>query len=304
MSIAIIGANGQLGSDLSEVFGSGNGQLIRLTRSDFDLRDHKLVADELDSLRPDVIINTAAFHKVEACEDDPEAALAVNCLAVRNLAMTAQRIGACLVHISTDYVFDGRASAPYKEDAQPNPVNTYGLSKLAGEFFVRNWCADHLLIRTSGLYGVAGSSGKGGNFVQTMLRLGREKGSVSVVNDQTLSPTFTADLAKMIRLLVERNARGLFHVTNSLHCSWFEFARAIFSTSGLDVETRPITTASQGSSVRRPRFSVLANAKLIELGIRQLRPWQDALEDYLTRAVQVEARPTASGLLGVKSASK
>jgi dTDP-4-dehydrorhamnose reductase len=244
-------------------------------------------------------VNTAAFHKVEACETDPEQAFAVNCLAVRNLASVADRIGACLVHISTDYVFDGEADTPYPESAMPNPINTYGASKAAGEFFVRNFCRRHLLVRTSGLYGLSGSSGKGGNFVQTMLRIARERGEVSVVNDQTLSPTFTLDLARKIRLLIDDGAEGLFHVTNGGFCSWHEFARAIFALTGQSVETRAVSTSSMGATVKRPRFSALANNKLEDSGFGRLRPWGDALASYLEAIGYAVAAESARGAKGV-----
>src|SRR5438094_3866467 len=223
--VMLIGANGQLGSDLSREIQSGPHDLVRLNRTDMDIRDHEHVADLLASLRPNVILNTAAFHKVEACEEDADQAFAVNCIAVRNLAIAADRIGAYLVHVSTDYVFDGEGRVPYPEEATPNPVNVYGVSKAAGEFFVRSLCRRHLIIRTSGLYGIAGSSGKGGNFVQTMLQLGRERGEVSVVTDQVLSPTFTLDLAQKVWQLVAADVQGTIHVTNSGSCSWYEFAR-------------------------------------------------------------------------------
>jgi dTDP-4-dehydrorhamnose reductase len=204
----------------------------------------------------------------------------------------ADRLNAGLVHISTDYVFDGEKGAPYTETDPPNPINAYGTSKAAGEYFVRSLCKRHLVIRTSGLYGLAGSSGKGGNFVQTMLRLGRERQTVSVVTDQTLSPTFTLDLARMITLLIEGGAQGLFHVTNAGHCSWNEFAQAIFELAGESVHTEPITTASMGTAVRRPRFSALANNRLSEFGFDQMRPWRDALASYLHPAGHAIASPS------------
>jgi dTDP-4-dehydrorhamnose reductase len=279
----LIGANGQLGSDLARGAGSKR-RLVALCRADLELRDHDQVARTLEAIRPAVIVNTAAFHKVEACETDVEQAFNVNCVAVRNLAQVANSLEARLVHMSTDYVFDGESDVPYAEGAAPNPINAYGNSKVAGEFFVRNICRHHLIIRTSGLYGVAGSSGKGGNFVQTMLKLGRERGRVSVVRDQVLSPTYTYDLANMIWALVDAQAEGLFHVTNRGSCSWFEFARAIFELSGMSVDIQPVTTDEMGGTVRRPRSSVLANARLESSGFELLRPWHEALANYLEAA--------------------
>ena len=250
-----------------------------------------------------MIVNTAAFHKVEACEDDVDQAFAVNCIAVRNLARVADQLGAYLVHISTDYVFDGEGTTPYTEDSPPNPINVYGASKAAGEFFVRNSCRQHLIVRSSGLFGLAGSSGKGGNFIQTMLRLGRERGVVSVVTDQVLSPTSTADLAQMVWRLIGAQAQGLYHVTNSDSCSWFEFARSIFGLSGVPSDVLPVTTASMNGTVRRPSYSVLANRRLASSGFGPMRPWREALDNYLQLAGAKQSQETAPQQVGVKGAT-
>jgi len=296
--VVVIGANGQLGYDLCELKVGTERDVIALKRADVDLRDHPAVDALLESIRPAVIVNTAAFHKLDACEADVEQAFAVNALAVRNLARAAERLGARLVQLSTDYVFDGNSEVPYPEDAAPNPINAYGASKVSGEFFVRNLCSQHLIVRTSGLYGVAGSSGKGGNFVQTMLRLGRDKGVVSVVTDQVLSPTFTRDLAEMIWRLVDADAQGVVHVTNSGSCSWYEFARSIFELSGVPAEVRPTTTSEMGGGPRRPAYSVLANTRLENLGFGLLRAWRAALRTYLEGPGEASQE-----ILGVKSAT-
>jgi len=275
-SILLIGANGQLGSDLRT-----RPDVVSVTRTELDITDHRRVADMLRDTRPDVIINTAAFINVEASEVEVEAAFAVNAVAVRNLAIEADTIDARLVHISTDYVFDGAARVPYPEDAATGPLNVYGNSKLAGEFFVRALCRRHLIVRSSGLYGLAGSSGKGGNFVRTMLRLGKDKGEVSVVTDQVLTPTNTKDLAEMTWRLVDGGAQGVLHVTNSGSCTWNEFARAIFELSGMDVRVHPTDSASVGSKARRPAYSVLDNARLEREGYGTMRPWREALAGHL-----------------------
>ena len=279
-SVALIGANGQLGTDLIEQSGSSH-EVIGVTRREVDIRDHARVAQFLGEARPEVIINTAAFVNVEQCEIAPEEAFAVNARAARNLALEAERIGAHLVHISTDYVFDGSSRIPYPESAATAPLNVYGRSKLEGEHHVRTLCRRHLVVRSSGLYGVAGSSGKGGNFVTAMLRIGREKGEVTVVDDQVLTPTNTRDLAQMIWRMVDGGAQGLFHATNSGSCSWYEFAGAIFELQGLNVAVHATSSASLGYKAARPAYSVLDNAKLEEAGFGHMRLWREALANHL-----------------------
>jgi dTDP-4-dehydrorhamnose reductase len=278
-SVLVIGANGQLGGDLRS--SSADRKVVPITRNELDIRDDRRIVEVLRELRPAVIVNTAAFVNVELCEVEVEAAYAVNAHAVRNLAIEADKIGAHLVHISTDYVFDGASRVPYVEDAPTDPLNVYGRSKLEGEAHVRALCRRHLIVRSSGLYGVAGSSGKGGNFVRTMLRLGKEKGEVSVVTDQVLTPTNTADLAKAVWWLIDREAQGVFHVTNAGSSSWFEFARAIFELRGLDVAVHPTDSATLGYKARRPAYSVLDNGKLMRAGYDQMRPWREALASHL-----------------------
>ncbi len=282
--VVILGANGQLGSDLCRSF-EDHGAVVALTHNDIELRNHSQVDEVLSTLKPRAVINTAAFHKVELCEEDPEQAFAVNCHAVRNLALACDRLDVRLVHLSTDYVFGGDRQTPYPEDAPPAPLNVYGVSKAAGEYFVRSHCRRHLVVRVSGLFGLAGSSGKGGNFVETMLRLGRERGTVSVVTDQVLSPTYTHDLAKKIFELTSAEAQGVFHVTNSDSCSWFGFARAIFEFSGMAVDIQPASSGDMGSPVRRPAYSVLENRRLRDERRGVLRPWRDALAAYLDARV-------------------
>jgi len=235
----------------------------------------------LTEVMPDVVINTAAFHRVDDCEDQPEKAFKVNTYAMRNLAQICLDLDCALVHISTDYVFGGEKRTPYTEDDAPNPLNVYGVSKLAGEYFVRNICPKHFIIRTSGLYGVAGSSGKGGNFIETMIRLAKEHKPIRVVNDQVLTPTYTKDLAPKIKELLQTEAYGLYHITNSGQCSWYEFAGKIFELLDLKPDFSPTTTDEFRAKARRPAYSVLAHNKLKRLGLDDLRPWPQALKAYL-----------------------
>ena len=279
MRAVVIGANGQLGTDLSKILSGWD--VEGLTHSDLDIRDLARARAVLSQLNPDAVINTAAFNRVDDCEDDPDKAFSANAYGARNLARVCAELNCALMHISTDYVFDGEKASPYTEDDAPNPLSVYGGSKLAGEYFVRNICPKHFIARTSGLYGLAGSSGKGGNFVETMIRLAGEKKPVRVVEDQVLTPTYTKDLAERLKELVQTNAYGLYHVTNSGHCSWYEFAAKIFFFLGLTLDFGPTTAKVFGAKAQRPAYSVLARAKLKQLGLEDLPPWEDALKRYL-----------------------
>jgi len=283
--VVIIGANGQLGTDLCRVL-DASFKLSGLTHADLEVTDYERSGQVLRELRPDVVINTSAFHKVDICEDEPEPSFAVNATGAYNLARHTAALGATLVHFSSDYVFDGRAKVPYKESDLPAPTSIYGASKLAGEVLVRHYAPRHFVLRTTGLYGLAGASGKGGNFVETMIRLGRSGNPVRVVNDQVMTPTATADLALAVRQLLDTEgtgavAYGLYHVTSRDQCSWFEFARTIYALSGMSVDLSPITTAESGAKASRPAFSVLDHGKWKDQGLEELRPWKEALTDYL-----------------------
>ncbi|HXG43094.1 MAG TPA: dTDP-4-dehydrorhamnose reductase, partial [Dehalococcoidia bacterium] len=238
--VAVLGATGQLGSDLCRLLADMAVPHFPLAHADLDICQREQVARVLAELRPRIVVNCAAFHQVERCEEEPERALAVNALAVRDLALVCRELGALLVHISTDYVFDGEKGTPYLEHDPVGPVNAYGISKAAGEFFLRSLWPEHIIVRTSGLYGQRGSSVKGGNFVETMLRLGAQQGEVWVVTDQTLSPTYTLDLARGLWAVVEAGGRGTYHIVNSGCCSWYEFACAIFSLAGMAVRVHPV----------------------------------------------------------------
>ena len=286
--MALIGGGGQLATDIarlwtaSEAGGRGD-ELVCLSHAELDVTDGEHARAVLTSMAPSLVINTAAFVRVDDCESRTLRALEVNAVGPKNLAEVCRDIGATLAHFSTDYVFDGAKGTPYVETDAAVPVNAYGVSKLAGEHFVRAVLPEgHLIVRSSGLYGVAGSSGKGGNFVETMVRLAREGRTVSVVDDQVLAPTSTYDLAEAFLRLVALGGRGVFHVTNAGQCSWREFAAAIFERLGLRPELRAIDSATYGAAARRPAYSVLANARLADAGLPALRPWQAALEHYLT----------------------
>src|ERR1700674_5134647 len=225
---AVIGANGQLGVDLCRVLTAETIPIVPLTQRDVDVSDSRKVDQVLDPIQADVVISTAAFHKVEECEKQPAPSFAVNAIGPRNLALACRRQNAVLVHFSTDYVFDGGQHRPYTESDLSHPLNVYGVSKLAGEHMLALSWHRHFTIRTCGLYGVAGSAGKGGNFAETMLKRAAEGAPIRVVNDQVLTPTFTGDLAEAVSRLIRTEAYGLYHVSAEGECSWYEFARKIF----------------------------------------------------------------------------
>lgn len=280
MRTALIGANGQLGTDLAR---SLRGEIASFQRPLLDVTDLASVERALAAVRPEVVVNAAALTHVDQCEKSPADAFAVNSLGARNVAIAAARVGARLAYVSTDYVYgaSGAVREAYCEDDSPGPVNVYGVSKLAGEHFSLAECPRSLVIRTSGLYGHAGARGKGGNFVETMLRLGAQHGAVRVVSDQRLSPTSTADAARVIAELIGRGATGLFHVAASDHCTWFEFARAIFELAGVDVSAEPIPTSEYPLPARRPAMSALRSVRLQRVGVQPCRPWREQLADYL-----------------------
>jgi len=282
MKIAITGADGQLGTDVCRTL--IDFEIVPLTDKDIEISTMGSVKQVLEKHKPDVIINTAAYVRVDDCETEQEKAFSVNALGAKNMAVVAQQIQAKLIHISTDYVFGGEAepqNTPYTEFDTPVPISIYGKSKLAGENFVRDFCHKYFIVRTSGLFGVAGSMGKGGNFVETMLSLGKERDELRVVNDQIFSPTYTKDLAIKIAQLIQTEYYGTFHITNRDACSWYEFTTEILKLAGLQTPVIPITSDQYPQKARRPRFSVLDNYHLRLLGMDDMRSWREALEDYL-----------------------
>lgn len=280
MKIAVLGANGQLGRDLCPRL---TGEIMPLTRNEIDLDRPDTIKPSLNALLPDVVINCAAYNFVDKAESEPEIAFRSNTWGVRELARACRDLDCRLVHFSTDYVFglDAHRKTPLTEDDMPGPVSVYGLSKLAGEYLVRSVCPRHLVVRTCGLFGVWGSGGKGGNFVETMLRLAGEGKPLRVVNDQRCTPTYTTDLAAAVVVLIAREAAGLYHVTSSGDCTWYELAAEVFRQAGLKADLTPITSSEFAAAARRPTYSVLATDKLVRTGVSRPRQWQDALTAYL-----------------------
>lgn len=282
MKIAVIGANGQLGSDLVAAFAAAGDKVSSFSHSDIEVSNAESVSSALGSARPQVIVNTSAMHHVENCEQQPDKAFAVNAVGPRNLASAACDLDAVLVHVSTDYVFDGAKTSPYVEEDAPRPLNVYGITKVAGEHFVRATTPKHFVVRTSGLYGKSPCRAKGGlNFIELMLKLAKERGKVRVVDSEIVSPTSTVELAQQIVKLSRSNAYGLYHATAEGSCSWYEFAREIFAHTDTSVRLEIAGPNEFPAKVPRPKYSVLENWALKTQGLNIFKPWQDALHDYL-----------------------
>src|ERR1700733_3790179 len=274
MKIAVIGANGQLGTDVAAAFAANGDSIYALTHAEIEISSPDSVAAVLGGIRPDVVVNTAAAHHVENCEREPAKAFAVNAFGARNLAVTARSLDAVLMHVSSDYVFDGEKGQPYVEDDNPLPLNAYGITKLAGEHFIRATTERHFVIRSSGLYGTALCRAKGGlNFVELMLKLAKDRGEVKVVDGEFVTPTSTAELAKQIVRLSQSDAYGLYHATAEGSCSWHEFAREIFRATNTPVRLNVAGPNEFPAKGPRPRYSVLENQALKSRGLNVFRPW-------------------------------
>jgi len=276
MRVLLLGANGQLGSDIVRLWDDPAVHLVTATRHDADVTDNIAVHELITAAGPDVVVNTTAFHNLPLCETEPELAFRINVVGGWNVANAAASAGAAMVQLSTDYVFDGTKRTPYVEDDPRRAVNIYGAAKIATEDVVRITNPQTLIVRVSGLYGLAGSAGKGGNFVQTMLRLAREGNPIRVVADQVTAPTNTAEIAEALLPLVRERATGVVHLAAAEGCSWHDFAAAIFATCGVAPDLQPVTTAEFGAPLQRPMYSILGTTRA-----PALRHWRAGLERYL-----------------------
>lgn len=272
--LLVIGAKGMLGRDLMRVL---PGDVRGVDIEEIDITSPESVRRLLLTLKPRVVVNCAAYTDVDGCESNAELAMRVNGEGVGNLAAATREIGALLVQLSTDYVFDGTKGTPYLEDDEVNPLSVYGKSKLLGEEMARK-NPEHLIVRTQWLYGHGGK-----NFVETMLRLAGERKDIAVVDDQIGSPTWTVDLSLAISELIDNNCRGTYHAANGGTCSWFEFAGAIFDEAVVTMTVRPQTTAELNRPARRPLFSVLDCGKLTHDAGLKLEGWREALKSYMER---------------------
>ena len=280
MRVLVIGSTGPLGSDVVRAFSGGD--VVGLDHKAIDIEIPSSITDALNHYRPDFVVNAAAFHNVELCESRPDRAFAVNALAVDDLAAQCALAKIHLVHVSTDYVFDGRATTPYDESAPVGPLSVYAISKVAGEQLLQRHGGDWTIVRTSGLYGVRGSRTKGHTFIERILTQAAEGRPLHVVNDITFSPSYTRHVADGIRRIIESGAGGIFHVTNSGHCTWYEFAREIIRQSGVDAELHETTSELFPTAARRPAFSALGHGALARAGLGTMPAWQEGIRDYLS----------------------
>lgn len=284
LRVVLLGANGQLGQDIGRAHAADAAfDLVPIGREELDVSQPEAVERQLADLPFDALVNCTGYHKTDEVEDNATGAIAINAHAVASMARVCARKGARLLHISTDYVFGGdiHSQAPLSEDVPVSPVNVYGSSKALGETLARLVLEDLVILRVASLFGVAGASGKGGNFVETMIRGARQNGTLRVVDDQRMSPTATADVAEVVcRMLPEGCPAGTYHLVNSGSASWWQFAKEIVGQAGLDAEVLPCRSADYPTRARRPSYSVLDNAKAMR-ALGPLRDWRQALGDYL-----------------------
>jgi len=277
----VLGSLGQLGAELVRELERRGCQVWGFDRPELDITHRRAVEERIAALDPEVVFNAAAYNQVDVAEEEPEAAFAVNALAVRHIALACRQIGALLVHYSTDYVFDGQAGRPYVEEDPPHPLGAYGVSKLAGELYAQAYLDRWVIIRTSGVYGPGGLRTARGNFIELMLRLAQEGKPIRVVEDHIASPTYAPALAARSVDLVERGLTGLFHIGGGTPISWFEWARMIFRAAGIHAEVQPTNEREYRTAARRPKFSALSNAKIERLGLAPMPPLEDALRSYM-----------------------
>lgn len=288
MKILITGSKGQLGNELKDIINKGyseigkvsecikNSQVFDFDVDKLDITDLKSVKNVLNTIKPDVVINCAAATNVDGCESDEDFAFKVNSLGPRNLAMVCEEIGARLVQVSTDYVFSGVGEKPLTEYDLTAPYSVYGKTKLLGENYVREFCSKYYIVRTAWLYGYVGH-----NFVYTMRRLGKEKDSINVVNDQIGNPTHANDLAYHILKLIETDEYGIYHCTGKGECSWYDFAKMIIELSGEECIVNPCTSEEYKTSAKRPEYSSLDNMMLRNTVGDEMRNWQDAIKSFI-----------------------
>lgn len=275
MKILITGSNGMLGHDLIEVLKDKH-ELILTTSKTLDITDNGHVIDFICDAKPDIVINSAAYTDVDGCETNQELAFEVNGEGVKNLSLACRKIDCALLHISTDYIFNGENTRPWVEDDEIGPISVYGKSKLKGEEYIQEILDKYFIVRTAWLYGINGR-----NFPKTMLELAENHPEITVVYDEVGTPTYTPDLAQGISELIETDYYGIYHLTNSDYCSWCEFARYIFEVADVDINVVPVTASEFARPAPRPHYSVLENKNWTDKGFKPLRSYKEAIKEYI-----------------------
>lgn len=278
MRVLVTGVKGQLGFDVVLELEKRGYEAIGVDVDEMDITDEKKVCEVLDEVKPDAVVHCAAYTAVDAAEDNEKLCRRINVDGTAYISKKCGEIGCKLVYLSTDYVFDGTGEKPWSPDDRVSPLNVYGQSKYDGEVFVRKNTDKHFIIRISWVFGVNGN-----NFIKTMLRLGKEKKSLSVVSDQIGSPTYTKDLSVLLVDMLETEKYGTYHATNEGVCSWYEFAVKIFEEAGLDIDVTPIASKDYPQKAQRPANSRMEKSKLVECGFNKLPSWQDALKRYIAQ---------------------
>ena len=293
MKVAVLGSNGQLGSDVVKTFAQNGDEVAALTHDDLELTSASSVEEALSRANPEFVVNAAAMHHVEKCEADPRGAFAANAIGARNVAEWARKSGATVAYVSTDYVFDGKKNSPYVESDVASPLNAYGITKLAGEHFTAATCSKHLILRVSAIYGLRPCRAKGGlNFVELMLKLSRERDKLRVVDDEFVTPTPTIQIAQQLVALCRSKDYGLYHGTAEGSCSWYEFAREIFRATGTTVRLEKAASGEFPAKVQRPKYSVLENRALKAAQLNVFTDWRQGLKEYLESRAQVQTPVT------------
>lgn len=276
MRVLVTGANGQLGYDVLRQLKENKIECYGPGRNILDITDEAKVNHCLLSYKPDVVVHCAAYTAVDRAEDEKELCYNINVLGTRCIAQKCKDIGAKMVYISTDYVFDGEGDQPFEVTDKPNPINYYGQTKYEGELEVQKILEKYFIVRISWVFGINGN-----NFVKTMLRLGKERAEVSVVADQVGSPTYTYELAQLLVDMIQTDKYGIYHATNEGYCSWYEFAHEIFKQAGIDIKVNPIRTEDYPTNAKRPKNSRLITDKLIKNGFSKLGNWKDSLSAFI-----------------------
>lgn len=277
MRVLVTGAGGQLGYDVVKRLKESNIECLGTARNVLDITNEAQTKEVITNYKPDVLVHCAAYTAVDKAEDERELCYDINVQGTRYVAKACQEIGAKMVYISTDYVFDGEGDKPFEVTDKPNPINYYGQTKYEGELEVKKHLEKHFIIRISWVFG-----SNGNNFVKTMLRLGKERDEISVVADQFGSPTYTYDLAKLVVDMIQTEKYGIYHAANEGYCSWYEFACEIYEQAGIDIKIKPIKTEDYPMKAKRPQSSRLSRVSLINKKFQPLRKWQVAVEEYLT----------------------